>query len=195
MDIKKEKAHIRSVLTKNSYPIWLLNEEDGKKHIRNNNDEPRGLVILTYVPGLSDKLKCLLMHHNIRVVHKPARNIGSILNKHKEKSDVFQKAGVVYCIPCKDCHLKYIGETKRKFITRKKEHQRDIKNSKTEASALSKHAISTNHTIDWNNSEILCMECDFYKRRFIESFYINNLKHVMNDKTTVDYPNVYHNLN
>ena len=192
-DIKNEKAHIRNVLAVNAYPKWIFNEKSNDRNVAENN-ETRGFAVLPFIPGFSDKLKNVLMRHQIKVIHKPALNIGTILNNHKDKSNLLEKVGVVYSIPCKNCELQYIGETKRKFETRRSEHQRDIKNSKIDASALAKHILTEKHEADWKQSKILCYECDFYKRRFIESFYINSLDNVMNDKNSVDFPNIYKNL-
>ena len=44
--------------------------------------------------------------------------------------------GVIYKINCSDCDQCYIGETKRWFKTRKKEHMRDVKNSDNNATVL-----------------------------------------------------------
>ena len=79
----------------------------------------------------------------------------------------------------------YIGETKRWFETRKKRNMRDVKNGDNNATALSKHAVELRHSIDWKNYEILQIETDYHKRKFIESFYINSLSNVLNDKKSV----------
>ena len=42
--------------------------------------------------------------------------------------------------------------------------------------------INLHHDIDWNNSQILKFETDYRKRRFIESFFINNVPNTMNDR-------------
>ena len=73
-------------------------------------------------------------------------------------------------------------ETKRWFETRKKEHMRYVKNGDNNATALSKHAVELGHSIDWKNYEILQIETDYHKRKFIESFYINSLSNVLNEK-------------
>ena len=39
--------------------------------------------------------------------------------------NIFSDAGF-YCIPCKDCKLKYIGETSRNLHVRLKELKRDV---------------------------------------------------------------------
>ena len=88
----------------------------------------------------------------------------------------------------------YIGETKRWFETRKKEHMWVVKNGDNNATALSKHAVQLGHSIDWKNYEILQIETDYRKRKFIESFYINSLFNVLNDKKSVCFPSIYQNL-
>ena len=68
---------------------------------------------------------------------------------------------------------------------------RDVKNSENNVTALSKHAVELGHSIDWENCEILQIETDYHKRKFIESFYINSLSNVLNDKKSVCFPSIY----
>ena len=104
------------------------------------------------------------------------------------------RQGAIYKINCSDCDQCYIGETKRWFETRKKEHMRDVKNGDNNATALSKHAVELGHSIDWKNYEILQIETDYHKRKFIESFYINSLSNALNDKKSVCFPSICQNL-
>ena len=71
---------------------------------------------------------------------------------------------------------------------------RDVKNSDNNATALSKHAIKLGRSIDWENYESLQIETYYQKRKFIESFYINSLSNVLNDKKSVCFPSIYQNL-
>ena len=57
-----------------------------------------------------------------------------------------------------------------------------VKNSDNNATALSKHAVEIGHSIDWENYEILQIETDYHKRKFIELFYIKLLSNVLNEK-------------
>ena len=105
-DKLKEIKHIRRVLTENSYPLWLINENYNAKQKNTTPDKNniRGQMILPYYPNFSDRLKCCLRQHNIRLIHKPTRNIGNVFNKHKKvKIDKISTAGVVYGIPCNNC--------------------------------------------------------------------------------------------
>ena len=79
-------------------------------------------------------------------------------------------------------------------LKRAKMNMRDVKNSDNNATALSKHAVELGHSIDWENYEILKIETDYHKRKFIESFYINSLSNVLNDKKSVCFPSIYQNL-
>ena len=76
----------------------------------------------------------------------------------------------------------------------REEHMRDVKTSDNNATALSKHAVELGHSIVWENYEILHIEIDYHKRKFIESFFINSLSNVLNDKKSVRFPSIYRNL-
>ena len=53
----------------------------------------------------------------------------------------------VYQIPCHDCDFSYIGETKRSFSIRKKEHLAHIRHLRFDKSALTNDFLTTN--IPW----------------------------------------------
>ena len=97
----------------------------------------------------------------------------------------------VYQIPCHGCGFPYIGETKRCFPIRKKEHLADIRHLRFDKSALTKHVFNNEHSLDWANAEILDFELDFTKRRFIESYFINQIPNTMNDKQNDKFPSTY----
>jgi len=44
----------------------------------------------------------------------------------KDRIESSNRSGVVYRIDCKDCEASYVGQTKRRLITRIKEHKNDI---------------------------------------------------------------------
>ena len=102
--------------------------------------------------------------------------------------------GAVYEFPCEDCNLVYVGEIKRSFRTREKEHMRDVRNATTQSieensMALCEHAITLDYNFDWENSEVFTLETNYHKRRFIESFYTNQKQNSMNDKKIGIYAN------
>ena len=67
--------------------------------------------------------------------------------------NIVSDAGV-YCIPCQNCKLKYIGETSRNFYNRLKEHKRDIRVDSFH-NALLQHISQSYHNLDFNSAEML----------------------------------------
>ena len=45
--------------------------------------------------------------------------------------------------------------------------------------------------MDWTNAKILDFELDFTKRRFIESYFINQIPYTMNGKQNDKIPSIY----
>ena len=88
---------------------------------------------------------------NIKTTSLPSKTIRELVHSSPQRN-IFSDAGV-YCIPCKDCKLKYIGETSRNLHIRLKEHKRDIRigNSNTLFLHISQH----NHNIDFNSAKML----------------------------------------
>ena len=60
----------------------------------------------------------------------------------------------VYCIPCRNCKLKYIGEMSRKLHTRSKEHKRDIRVGNLNNTLL-QHISHSDHDLDFNSAKML----------------------------------------
>ena len=61
--------------------------------------------------------------------------------------------------------------------------------------ALVKHIVKFDHKINWLGSSILTFEPDFYKRRFLESYFIQKTNSSINDKEGVYYNEIYNELN
>ena len=57
-------------------------------------------------------------------------------------------------LTCKQCHMQYIGETKRSFRVRISEHLGDIRNKRNHK-PVAKHYNSKNHTINCLKATIL----------------------------------------
>ena len=73
----------------------------------------------------------------------------STVNLPKPKDPVTKEqwTDAIYSIPRNDCDNEYIGQTKRQFGTRLKEHQKAVFLCKKENSALSEHTCLTNVTM------------------------------------------------
>jgi len=67
----------------------------------------------------------------------------------------------------------------------------DVKYRRFDRSALTRHIFDLGHSMDWQQSQVLEFECDFHKRRFIESYYINTDQSSMNDKSSDMFPDIH----
>ena len=193
-DKELKTKHIYQALSFNGYPARFLNQKlnQAKLKVKNVNQqqsqtEVRGLAILPHIPKLLESLKFVLMYHSIKTIFNPPpkkkkKKIGNLLSSHKDMVDAEHRQGAVCKIKCADCNQCYIGETKRWFVTREKEHMRDVRLMKWHSTALSRPAIQSEHEIDWKNSEILDLENDYAKRKFIQSFFINSQNNSLNDR-------------
>ena len=208
-DWKKEKSFLSHMLTENDYPKWFIQKALKKRKAQaqaklQEEEGHIGLVILPFIPGITEKLKRLLKKHQIKVATKPLRTVGNMLPSLKDKIIKFDQLGAVYKIPCLDCTGVYIGETGQSLKTRCKEHQRDVKpdiiaqptnEDLKKKSALVKHICLSGHQIDWESSAIVAIESDYKKRRLLESFYIYKTDFYFNDKINSFYPGLYKFIN
>ena len=107
--------------------------------------------------------------HNVYVAQKPFQTSGHIFAKPKDPITNEQLTDGFYSIPCNGCDHKYIGQTKRHFGTRLKEHQRAVSFCEKENSALSEHTYLINHTIGWDNSKIITSYRCYHQRLCLEA--------------------------
>ena len=99
-----------------------------------------------------------------------------------------------YSIPCKDCDKSYIGETKRKFSTRLKEHQKAVEYKHSQKSALAEDCLRSGHTVSWEASKTLCMSANWRNRCILEAWEINTCRNPLNRDDGMHLPHEFLNL-
>ena len=70
----------------------------------------------------------------------------------------------------------YIGETKKKVITRTIEHQQDSFNGKWESSGATEHCLECHGQFNWINPKTLSTEQQYHRRKIRESLEIKKTK-------------------
>ena len=86
------------------------------------HENSRGFAVLPYVKGVSERIKRTLKRANIRTAFRPLETLSKIFRKPKDRAVDFKVPGIVYKVKCKDCHFTYVGESKRSWDSRGKEH-------------------------------------------------------------------------
>ena len=115
--------------------------------------------------NLTEPIKRVLQQVGVGLAMKPVCVWSNIFCKPKDKVLDKEKSGLVYQISCRDCDAVYIGEIRRSFETRKREHIDAVKNFDLKKSALCQHVAENDHFIDWDNAKILRREPYWHKRR------------------------------
>ena len=197
-DIKLEEDKIKSALSLCGYPAWTFKKV--KEQIKNKpakkppkkketDQKSRGLVVIPYVQGLSERSSRIFRKHGIATAMRPNTTLRKLLVHPKDKREPSVTTDVVYDIPCINCDTTYVGETSRLLKTRVEEHRvetikitttkknytrqnKKLSESEYSKSGIADHAAQKNHIIDWTNPKILCKESDYRSRQIRESIWI-----------------------
>ncbi|CAH3166414.1 unnamed protein product, partial [Pocillopora meandrina] len=123
----EERKYVSNVLKANGYIKTFL--RNCQKPVTNSNalderEPATGFAVIPYIQGVTEPIKRILNSHNVKVAQKPFQTLGHIFAKPKDPVTKEQRTDAIYSIPCNDCDNEYIGQTKRQFGTRLKEHQK-----------------------------------------------------------------------
>ena len=205
-DRELEEEKIKVALKQCGYPEWSFKQVKRKmenKHVKKSSndagkDKTKGLVVIPYVEGLTDKATRIFRKHGISTAVKPHTTLRKMLVHPKDKRDPLTTTDCVYELPCSNCKSSYIGETGRRFSTRLSEHKRETEKLEAEnknftrqarkqslseqsRSAVADHAVQNNHVINWQDAKVLCKECNTRSRHIREAIWIRRrAPHTMN---------------
>ena len=84
------------MLAENDYPNWFIQKALEKRKAQPQSklqEEERdiGLVVLPFIPVITERLKRLLKNHQIKVAAKPLRTVGNMLPSLKDKINKFDQ--------------------------------------------------------------------------------------------------------
>ncbi|RMX49961.1 hypothetical protein pdam_00013948 [Pocillopora damicornis] len=126
-DSLRQSDYPDQVAMANGYTKTFL--RNCQKPVTNSNalderEPATGFAVIPYIQGVTEPIKRILNSHNVKVAQKPFQTLGHIFAKPKDPVTKEQRTDAIYSIPCNDCDNEYIGQTKRQFGTRLKEHQK-----------------------------------------------------------------------
>ncbi len=195
-DRKEEEKKVQSALKTCGYPKWTFEKVKNqmkqpkiKDNSRKKDEETKckGMVVLPYVSGVSEKVSRVLKQYHIASAMKPHCTLRNQLVHPKDKRNDLDKTDALYCLPCLNCDREYIGETGRKFGTRLKEHKAEVDKversvttragrkeslSTIHKSAVTDHVVEQNHVIGWDKGKVIGTEQDRYRRWIKEAIEI-----------------------
>lgn len=209
--LKDNLSKLFKLMKENNYPERLLNKiifttpnsqrqieeipqiETGEELIDGVQHQKR-VLILPHIEGFTRKLAKILKTENTLVALQNIRTTKSLYTKLKDKTSITSQSNIVYRIPCTNCDLVYIGETKRTLSKRITSHKSDSKRKIT-ACALAVHENQTGHHMDYSNIKILEFESKMWTRKYLEMIHIIQEPNSMNNRRDVeDLSSIYANL-
>lgn len=137
----------------------ILRKHERKRHRENSTtlkpekDEKQRISIPFY-PKITNAVQAALGKHDFHVVYKSNNTLKDLLCNAKDQTPPGEKSGI-YQIPCKNCTSVYIGQTRRKFKVRLREHKNAVDNGRTNDSSVAAHTATLNHNVDWEKAKLI----------------------------------------
>ncbi|EFA11664.1 hypothetical protein TcasGA2_TC008528 [Tribolium castaneum] len=103
-----------------------------------NTPEKKNFITFPYTPSVTRDLSRIFKNLDLQVVYNSGTSLKSFLGSPKDKIGFLEKLWI-YEINCKDCELKYIGQTRRSVNIRFKEHLAHLKFNRFEKSSVAQH--------------------------------------------------------
>lgn len=207
VDLSHSKFHqtnlelVRETLVNNKYPSDLINRHinirmskksnDNTKNQDNNPEienitEPVVFASFPYSKCVCSKISQCLRKYNIKSCFHNDNKLIKYFDKQKDKEQLGNRSNIVYKIPCMDCDMVYIGQTKRYLSKRLYEHKYNIRQEPERHTALTKHATTFNHRINYEETSVIRSVPNYKKRLTSEMIQIQRTNNTMNERTDVE---------
>ena len=145
-----EELVVNEALSINGYPQQIIRSHRRRPHhIAVQPSSPTvekvsvATISLPYIQGISEGIRRILSHLDIKVSLHPHLTLCCMLTKPKDPVPFDYRKGIIYKISCKDCPQSYVGQSGRSLLHRIKEHKRAVSQGDCNASALAEHSLNT----------------------------------------------------
>ena len=145
----------------------------------------KSFITLPFSKQIDNELRKALHKLCITLVYKTINKFNCLIRLGKDKCKHTEKTNVIYKIDCKACDAMYVGQTSRSLNTRVKEHEADCQHKRNK-SAIVNHVSNNNHSINFDNVNILDNESNLSKRFFIILKYTNLQLHMYKSSRTIN---------
>ena len=135
------------------------------------------------IPYFTQQFNKIARQHGFQVANKTECRVKDLVRKAKTPLGD-KNSSVVYNIPCKCEKFGYVGETERKWGTRKGEHEDKVRLTKTDVElgkkeaaekrmntgdgGLARHAVACESGINWDEAKIVGREQRWRQRKLLE---------------------------
>ena len=168
----QEEKRVQEALEKNGYPATFVQRLRLPQPERDEEQPARTSVTIPYIHGLSQSIRRVLSHLDIKVAFRPFRTLRQELVHPKDPVPEWRRKGVVYTIPCDQCPRCYIGQTGRCLEQRLVEHRRALRKGDVLASAVAEHVFGSGHQMDLSKARVVDSHPHTQTRCLLESWHI-----------------------
>ena len=151
----QEGKRLQEALEKNGYPATFVQRLRLCQTDRDERQTARTSVNISYIHGLSQSIRRVLSHLDIRVAFRPFQTLSQELVHPKDPVPELRRTGVIYTIPCDQCPRCYIGQTGRSMEQRLGEHRRALRKGDVLASAVAEHVFTLGHQMDLSKARVM----------------------------------------
>ena len=156
-DRRAEKDRVARDLQANGYTKRFIESSYAAPPTSRKPDErpelQKSFATISYVKGVSERVKKIPNKANITTAFKPIRTLGTVFKNPKDRPPLVACKGIVYKVDCKSCNFTYIGESKRSWNSCGPEHKPGTRSSND--SFIKEHAETTDHDVHPNYVQIL----------------------------------------
>ena len=146
----------------------VITEQDNTVDINNT------IVRLPWIPKITPALRKIFRKKGFKVVCSSSPNLQRLVCKNKDRLTPNSDPGV-YKLDC-TCGKSYVGETKKKILTRCLEHQTDACAGRWEKTGVTEHSRDCHGQFNWLNPTTLQREPKYHHRKIAESLEIQCMK-------------------
>ncbi|XP_069701805.1 metacaspase-2-like [Periplaneta americana] len=152
----KELNYIKQIAFENGYENQLINNLIQKRKTKLHKKEYTTLQpektqnkkqwhSLTYYGKITNKLSNFFKKQNINIAPRTNNKLNNIIPNNTNHNEPLLNSGI-YQLNCKNCTKTYIGQTRRNFKIRFKEHTSDFVYNRNR-SKFAQHLIEENHEL------------------------------------------------
>ena len=161
----------------------IAEKETTEEEETEEDNGTRGIVVMPNIPRFTRKFNKIARDHRFKVANKAENKVRDLTTSAKTPLGD-KNTNVIYNIPCKCKKFTYVGETERRWGTRKKEHQDKVRLTKEDLDkgnierattrmndrdgGLAKHASSCSQEVDWEQVKIIGKEENWTQRKLLE---------------------------
>jgi len=126
------------------------------RDIKNTNDSQqiteKKFFTIPYIKSISESFLPIIKKYGLNIAYSVPNTLNKYVKRYKDKIDLKSQNEVVYKIDCLNCNSSYVGQTKRQFKMRIKEHTSDINKKNSVLSVVSNHRLEYNHDMNWDDA-------------------------------------------